>query len=180
MTWLRLLQVLPYYQTKNMKVTTLLSSILGAVSAVTFSALPSFAQSTIVPITGGNFTATVTSGVAAFTSGTALTSVGTIVFSSVTGGTTNAPSGLAINNPVNLTGGSSNGTIGTSAQPFASAPLNLNGTITSIQATGPNIFNVGANVISGNITLPTSLVTPTPTPTPTQLHLSPLTIFLSL
>jgi hypothetical protein len=139
-----------------MKSTNIVYSVLGAISAVTVSAVPTFAQTT-VPITGGSFTATVTSGVTTFNSGTALTSFGTITFSSVTGGTTTAPSAV-IGSPVVLSNGISSGSIGSPSQPFTNALLNINGTISSVSNPSINVFNVGANVNSGNIVLSNSLV----------------------
>ena len=141
-----------------MKSTNIVYSVLGAISAVTISAVPTFAQTTSVPITGGSFTATVTSGVTTFNSGTALTSLGTITFSSVTGGTTTAPSGVAVGNSVILSNGISNGSIGSPSQQFTNATLNLTGTISSVTNPSINVFNVGANVNSGNIVLSNSLV----------------------
>ena len=79
-----------------MKPTTLFFSFLGAISAASISALPSFAQTTggtggtgggttttTVPVTGGNFSFNATYGglvsTLSFTSATALTSFGTII-----------------------------------------------------------------------------------------------------
>jgi hypothetical protein len=140
-----------------MKSTSLLYYVLGAMAAVNLSATASFAQTATVQISGGSFTATVNSGVTTFNSGSALTAIGTINFSSVTGGTTTASS-PTVGTPVNLANGISNGSIGSPSQSFTNAPLNISGTISSVSNTAPNVFNVGANVNSGNIVLPSSLV----------------------
>ena len=140
-----------------MKPTNIFHFVLGAIGAATIS-INSVSAQTTVPITGGNFNATVTSGVTTFNSGTALTSLGTITFSSVTGGTTTAPSGVVVGNPTILSNGISSGSIGSPSQTFTNAPLNLTGTISSVANPSVNILNVGAVVNSGNIVLPNSLV----------------------
>ena len=117
-----------------MKPTNLFFSLLGSISTISLLAtLPSFAQTTFVPFTGGNFTASVLSGVTTFNSGTGLTSLGTITFSSVTGGTTTAQA-ASVSSPINLLDGVSNGFIGSPSQSFTNAPLALLGTITSVIA----------------------------------------------
>ena len=141
-----------------MKPTNLFFSLLGSISTISLLAtLPSFAQTTFVPFTGGNFTASVLSGVTTFNSGTGLTSLGTITFSSVTGGTTNARA-ASVASPISLLDGVSNGSIGSPSQSFTNAPLNLFGTITSVSNPSPNLFNVVANLDIGRIILPASLV----------------------
>ena len=153
-----------------MKATTLLSSILGAVSAVTFSALPSFAIPTTVPITGGTFNVIVnqnkTPTLVSFNAGTALTPLGPIVFSSISNIAIDFPFGLTDDQPIAFAAMSSTGTI--SGQSFTNAPLNLTGIISTAFLIFPSTTLVNTTVTSGTISLSTKLVASL-TPTPTSL-----------
>ena len=143
-----------------MKATTLLSSILGAVSAVTFSPLPSFAILTTVPITGVSFNVTSAYlNLGSFVNGTALNPLGTIVFSSTSNIAIGFPSGRSSNGqPITFAAMSSTGTI--SGRLFTNAPLNLTGTILSrsIVFLPATTTLVNTIVTGGTISLSTKLV----------------------
>ena len=153
-----------------MKSTNIFCSVLGAISAVTISAVPTFAQTTSVPITGGSFSATNTTGVGTtYNSATALTSLGIINFSSVTQGALTIPAigftSIGVSNPsrlpvvgdtVNAVNTISSGTI--SNQSFTNAPLNATGLVQTFSQPAVNVYVLTASISSGTIVLPSSLV----------------------
>ena len=117
-----------------MKPTTLFFSLLSAISVSAVSAIPSFAQTTSVPIIGGSFSGTNTTGVGTtFNNAFALTPLGTVIFTSITGGALTVPAtgftSVGVSNPsrlpvaldvVNINNAISSGTI--SNQSFSGAP----------------------------------------------------------
>ena len=156
-----------------MKPTTLFLSILGAISTASISVLPSFAQTTPVPITGGNFSASadLNTGILSYNSGSLLTSFGTITLTAGSGALTipainydsstpfdplNPPTSPAVGDDVNYVGLTS-GII--SGQSFVNAPTNGTGTVTSFSLSiATATATATASVTSGTIALPSSLV----------------------
>lgn len=152
-----------------MKPTTLFFSLLSAIGVSTVSALPSFAQTTPVPITGGNLSASadLNTGILSYDSASLLTSFGTITLTAGSGALTipainydsstpfNPPTRLpAVGDDVNYSG-LTNGII--SGQSFVNAPTNGTGTVTSFSLS-LTTATATASVTSGTIALPSSLV----------------------
>jgi len=155
-----------------MKPNTLFLSILGAISTASISVLPSFAQTTPVPITGGNLSASadLNTGILSYNSASLLTSFGTITLTGGSGELTipaiNYNSSTPFNPPTSPTrlpaagdvvnySGLTSGII--SGQSFTSATTNATGTVTDFSLS-PTTATATASVTSGTIALPSSLV----------------------
>jgi len=154
-----------------MKPNTLFLSILGAISTASISVLPSFAQTTPVPITGGNLSASANlTGILSINSASLLTSFGTITLTDGSGALTipaiNYNSSTPFNPPTSPTrlpaagdvvnySGLTSGII--SGQSFTSATTNATGTVTDFSLS-PTTATATASVTSGTIALPSSLV----------------------
>ena len=180
-----------------MKPTTLFFSLIGAISAASFSAIPSFAQTTPVTVTGGNFSFNFTYGglvnTVPFTSATALTPFGPVI---VTNGSstqvsipsvgvtlrdkessppgTNVPSGLPAIGAFISASGNADGTI--SNQLFSNAPFSVNGNIQS-RSINPTSANTGSGSVTASINtgffdLPTSFVNSLSIPSEESLPIS--------
>lgn len=160
-----------------MKPNTLFLSILGAISTASISVLPSFAQTTPVPITGGNLSASANliTGILSYNSASLLTSFGTITLTDGSGALTipaiNYNSSTPFNPPISPTrlpavgdvvnyDGLTSGII--SGQSFTSATTNATGTVTDFSLS-PTTATATASVTSGTINLPSSLVSSLPT-----------------
>ena len=156
-----------------MKPTTLFLSILGAISTASISVLPSFAQTTPVPITGGNLSASANlTGILSINSASLLTSFGTITLTDGSGALTipaiNYNSSTPFNPPTSPTrlpaagdvvnySGLTSGII--SGQSFTSATTNATGTVTSFSLSLATGTATGTAIVtSGTIALPSSLV----------------------
>lgn len=161
-----------------MKPTTLFLSILGAISTASISVLPSFAQTTPVPITGGNLSASANlTGMLSINSASLLTSFGTITLTGGSGALTipaiNYNSSTPFNPPTSPTrlpaagdvvnySGLTSGII--SGQSFTSATTNATGTVTSFSLSPVTGTATGTAIVtSGTIALPSSLVSSLPT-----------------
>lgn len=159
-----------------MKPTTLFLSILGAISTASISVLPSFAQTTPVPITGGNLSASanLNTGILSINSASLLTSFGTITLTGGSGALTipaiNYNSSNPLNSPTRAPAvgdvvnydGSTSGII--SGQSFTSATTNATGTVTSFSLSPATGTATGTAIVtSGTIALPSSLVSSLPT-----------------
>ena len=154
-----------------MKPNTLFLSILGAISTASISVLPSFAQTTPVPITGGNLSASANlTGILSINSASLLTSFGTITLTDGSGALTipaiNYNSSTPFNPPTSPTrlpaagdvvnySGLTSGII--SGQSFTNATTNATGTVTDFSLS-PTTATATASVTSGTIALPSSLV----------------------
>jgi hypothetical protein len=146
------------------------TSLVGSLSGGTTGGTTT-GGTTSVPLTGGIFSATNTTGVGTtYNSATALTSLGTINFTSVTGGALTIPAigftSVGVSNPsrfpvagdvVNVNNTISSGTI--SNQSFTNAPLNGTGLVQTFSQTASNVFVLTGSISSGTIGLPSSLVT---------------------
>lgn len=157
-----------------MKPNTLFLSILGAISTASISVLPSFAQTTPVPITGGNLSASANliTGILSYNSASLLTSFGTITLTDGSGALTipaiNYNSSTPFNPPTRLPAagdvvnysGLTSGII--SGQSFVNATTNATGTVTDFSLS-PTTATATASVTSGTINLPSSLVSSLPT-----------------
>lgn len=158
-----------------MKPTTLFLSILGAISTASISMLPSFAQTTPVPITGGSLGITNLSAgggvVVVFNPGAIiLTSFGPISVSSGTVGNANSQAGAVVQNGVLAVLPTRPDQVGDSftASGIASGSLSGNtlnnfnyavtGTISSITFNPPVSSQVNFALNGGNVSLPSSLV----------------------
>jgi len=156
-----------------MKPNTLFLSILGAISTASISVLPSFAQTTPVPITGGNLSASANlTGILSINSASLLTSFGTITLTDGSGALTipaiNYNSSTPFNPPTSPTrlpaagdvvnySGLTSGII--SGQSFTSATTNATGTVTSFSLSLATGTATGTAIVtSGTIALPSSLV----------------------
>ena len=124
-----------------------------------------------IPLIGGNFSATNTTGVGTiYNSATALTSLGTIVFSSVTGGELTIPAigftSIGVSNPsrlpvagdvVNVRDTIASGTIAN--QSFTGAPLSARGLVQTLSQPASNVYVLTGSITGGSIQLPNSLIT---------------------
>ena len=153
-----------------MKPNTLFLSILGAISTASISVLPSFAQTTPVPITGGNLSASANlTGMLSINSASLLTSFGTITLTGGSGELTipainysstlfnppTSPTRLPAAGDVVNYSGLTSGII--SGQSFTNATTNATGTVTDFSLS-PTTATATASVTSGTIALPSSLV----------------------
>ena len=154
-----------------MKPNTLFLSILGAISTASISVLPSFAQTTPVPITGGNLSASadLNTGILSYNSASLLTSFGTITLTGGSGELTipainysstlfnppTSPTRLPAAGDVVNYSGLTSGII--SGQSFTNATTNATGTVTDFSLS-PTTATATASVTSGTIALPSSLV----------------------
>ena len=155
-----------------MKPNTLFLSILGAISTASISVLPSFAQTTPVPITGGNLSASANlTGILSINSASLLTSFGTITLTDGSGALTipainysstlfnppTSPTRLPAAGDVVNYSGLTSGII--SGQSFTSATTNATGTVTSFSLSLATGTATGTAIVtSGTIALPSSLV----------------------